>query len=284
MRIHLSPSAFRAMLVCMLTVPAAALATVTSSIQIQTPTAFTNYSSALPDSHVLTVGGGQGTVQFTNTSGCVGLACGVNGPAVGAYLSSGDAVVQDINATVQYTFNVVGDPGLVPILLLGQYAVIDPFELPARSGGTLATSVVQIRGSQSQRLYNFQSLCYNYDPATNEQAPASNCGTGVFQGSFMATAGTSVSVQLSVTVLRLVDNDGLVDDGLPAASAYLDPFFQIDPAFAAAHPGYSLAFDSGVGNAMPGIDTVSPVPEPETLVLLAGGFVALVAKRRRGTA
>jgi hypothetical protein len=278
-RMNVTSSAlFVAALLC----PIAALASVSGGVQIQTPTNIFTYASEAPDAHVFSVGGAEGTVQYRNTPACVGLACGIDGPAVGAYLSAGDPVTRDIFASVQYTFNVVGDPGFIPILVLGQYAVVDPFEFPDRSGGTAATSVVQIRGAQG-RLFNFQSLCYNYDPVNNEQAPAANCGTGVFQGSFMASAGTAVSVQLSATVVRLIDNSQFpYDAGRPAASAYLDPYFEIDPTWAAVHPGYSLTFDSGVGNGMPdGIGATTPVPEPETLALIAGGLVMLTVKRRR---
>ena len=61
------------------------------------------------------------------------------------------------------------------------------------------------------------------------------------------------------------------------ADAIIDPVFTIDPAFAATHPGYSLVFSQGVGNA------AAAVPEPAAWTLMLGGFgvVGSILRRRR---
>ena len=61
------------------------------------------------------------------------------------------------------------------------------------------------------------------------------------------------------------------------ASASADPYFFIDPTFAAEHPGYTLSFSPFAGN-----DAIASVPEPATWALMIGGFgLAGAALRRR---
>ncbi len=52
------------------------------------------------------------------------------------------------------------------------------------------------------------------------------------------------------------------------ASAFADPYFYIDPTFAAEHPGYTLSLSQSVGNDAPN----AGVPEPATWALMIGGF------------
>lgn len=252
--------------------PMAAFAALSANMDVTSGGVTQTYQSTLPAANVLTLGNAQASLQFSSTPGCVGLACAIDGPAMGASLGAGGPF-SGADANAHYSFSIVGAPAAVPILVSGEYAVIDPFEFPDRSGGTVATGLVDIRGSRGA-LFNFQSLCYDYAPENNEQAPAQNCGTGSFQGSFLAAAGSIVLIYMDATVSR-----SFADAGLPAASAYIDPFFEIDPVWAATHPGYSLTFDPGVGDGMPG--AIAPVPEPATIALLAGGLIALAGKRRR---
>jgi hypothetical protein len=60
------------------------------------------------------------------------------------------------------------------------------------------------------------------------------------------------------------------------ASAYIDPYIEIDPTWALANPGYSISVSQGVGNT-------APVPEAETYaMMLAGlGLVGFMARRRK---
>ena len=221
---------------------------------------------------VLDVGGTVATVQFASTPLCVGLACGIDGPAVSATLlaGNGSSAAQSI---ARYSLSVTGGPGPVPVLLSGLYSVFNPPELPDGAGGTIATGTLGITDSLGHTSFSFQSLCYNYTYYLNESAPPRNCGSGSFSGSFMASAGSTFSVVLGAFVGRV-----FTDVAPGPASAYIDPSFQIDPAWAAANGGYSLRFEPGVGNGVPG-DINTPVPEPETVVLMAAGLALLLSRR-----
>lgn len=233
----------------------------------------TNHTDLTAAPFVLDVAGTVATVQFASTPLCVGLACGIDGPAVSANLVAGNSSAK-ASVTARYSFSVLGGPDPVPILLSGLYAVVDPPELPDGFGGTIATAVVGVTNSLGENAYSFQSLCYNYTYYLNESGPPKNCGSGTFSGSFLATAGSTLSVVLSAFAGRVFP-----DVAPDLASAYIDPFFQIDPGWAASHGGYSLLFESGVGNGVPGTIS-SPVPEPETIVLMAVGLAALLQRRR----
>ena len=88
--------------------------------------------------------------------------------------------------------------------------------------------------------------------------------------SFSVAAGSSLTVSMRTLVWRR-----FADLAPALASAEIDPYFQIDPAWAATHPGYSLVFDAGVENA-PAI-----VPEPAAALLMISGVIALAVRRRR---
>ena len=63
--------------------------------------------------------------------------------------------------------------------------------------------------------------------------------------------------------------------GLPSsgtANSFLDAYLQIDPAWAAAHPGYALVMDPSIG--------VSPVPAPGSAGMMIAGLALLVSVRR----
>jgi hypothetical protein len=264
------------LLVVLLMQPLSTLASASAAVSVTIDGITTFGTSLAPDAFAFNAAGGGGAGQFAYTPSCTGLACGVDGPALSTYMASGNPSAH-ARGDLSYTVNVVGAPGPVPILLMGQYSFSDPLEGTGRTGGTALVAAVQVNSDQvTPRLFKFQSLCYDYDPITQEQLPEANCGTGTYSGSFMAGAGSTLTVSMFIDIVRLFP-----DRDLPSANGYFDPYFQIDPVYAAAHPGVSLVFDPGVGNGVPGALTVTPVPEPETLVLMAGGLGALALRRRR---
>ena len=263
----LVPSLFAVGLAGPLLLAAFAAQAARADLTVTSGGATVGHTQSTASAFVLDVGGTVATVQFASTPQCTGLACGIDGPAVSATLlgGNGSALAQ---STARYSFSVVGGPGPVPILLSGLYAVFNPPELPDGAGGTIATGTLGITDNLGQTSFSFQSLCYNYTYFLNESAPPKNCGSGSFSGSFMASAGSTFSVVLGAFVGRVFR-----DVGPGPASAYIDPYFEIDPVWAAAHGGYSLLFEPGVGNGMPG--SITAVPEPETFVLMAAGLALL---------
>jgi hypothetical protein len=64
------------------------------------------------------------------------------------------------------------------------------------------------------------------------------------------------------------------------AKAFVDPYFEIDPAYAAL--GYRLVFSEGINNVMPGSDPQpTPVPVPAAGWLLGAAILGLAGLRRR---
>jgi hypothetical protein len=78
-----------------------------------------------------------------------------------------------------------------------------------------------------------------------------------FSGSFFAATGSTLSVVLGAFAGRVFS-----DAASSAASAYIDPLFQIDPIWAESHSGYSLQFESGVGDGAPARPARCPSRRP----------------------
>lgn len=85
-------------------------------------------------------------------------------------------------------------------------------------------------------------------------------------------ADATYTVSLSATI-------GLDSLFQSSASALVDPFFQIDPAFLSTHPGYSIVVSDGVPNNPP--EGSSTVPEPSTVWPLGFGMLALAGIARK---
>lgn len=66
-----------------------------------------------------------------------------------------------------------------------------------------------------------------------------------------------------------------------SAFAWVDPMFEINPTWAAAHPGASLVLGPGASNSFAPLPAV---PEPASLGLMSLGVVALLWHRRRAKA
>ena len=95
----------------------------------------------------------------------------------------------------------------------------------------------------------------------------SGCGTHYSLAAMSFSANQLYTVSLNVIAHNSF--------GAGSAYAFLDPTFAFDPSFANA-AAYRLEFSPGIGNGVP----ASPVPEPETAMLLLLGLAGVVAKRR----
>jgi MYXO-CTERM domain-containing protein len=97
---------------------------------------------------------------------------------------------------------------------------------------------------------------------------------------FVAGEINGVSMSISTSTQAFVDalRGGA---GLSAASAMLDPYFQLDPADLAR--GFSLSFSEGINNALPGpVDPgPAPVPLPAGSPLLGAALLMLGGLARR---
>jgi len=157
------------------------------------------------------------------------------------------------SATVQYFFQVLGNPGdIVPILIATQ----------------LSTT-----GSHPSLGIGSASLLVHTTAAGDVLAAAcsdGSCGGGsTFSGTLSTRARTG-----DINTLTL--NAGASAGGnlsSQSATAFADPFIFIDPSFPTASL-YSIAVSPGVGNA-------AAVPEPATAALAILGALALIARRRR---
>lgn len=68
-----------------------------------------------------------------------------------------------------------------------------------------------------------------------------------------------------------------ITNSISNASAYIDPFFSIDPAYLELNPNANLSFTPGVGNANP----LAAVPAPAAIWLFASGLPVLFGFKRR---
>lgn len=211
------------------------------------------------------VTGSRATLQISATATCFGLACATPGPAVGAYGRSSTAV----QTILDYQFSVIGPaPAAVPLMISGNYSNINPFV-----AGGVTESFAQALFRQGATSASFTSNCYDFANPQNRELPAAqNCGTGSYALNFTVTSGTSVNTELSAFIQPFGS-----DPNGATISAFMDPYVQIDPTWLSTHVGYSLLFDTGVAN----IATVTPVPEPEIVVMLVLGLGALGARGRR---
>jgi hypothetical protein len=109
--------------------------------------------------------------------------------------------------------------------------------------------------------------------------PGFNPASFTIQAAFMNVPTGSL---IEITMYAVTDAEPATNpDGPQSASAYLDPYFSIDPSTPNADQ-YSILTSPGIGNALP-----SAIPEPATwammLIAFAGlGFAGYPRAARRG--
>lgn len=120
-------------------------------------------------------------------------------------------------------------------------------------------------------------------------ALGASAGSGVISGTFMVPTGSQGQGFGNVEIFakaQAYGHEDFVDPSLVRSSglswAFIDPKFEIDPAYLAINTGAALLIASGVGNE----SALMPVPEPSTYLLMSVGVLGLglVARRRRDQA
>ena len=186
----------------------------------------------------------------------------VNGKASGE--SSGASNSMSAGLTYSYVINGPAIDLLVPMFAT--------FHLGATATGGLPGSEVLANATLFIRGVNGTSI------GRQEIAQSCpGCGPLDFRGtlSFLQLSGHFDRVELSVAASTSAGA------GISAlATAFVDPYIFIDPAWLADHPGYSVAVSAGIGNAAPG---VAAIPEPQTYaMMLAGlGLLGFAVRRRK---
>ena len=221
------------------------------------------------------------------------ISASATGSDTGVYAPNGGTTF--IQASFTFDFSVVGPTsGIgVPLLFGGSTdGLIANTGDPSRWNSAVGT---QLEITSLGGVYNFTTV-----------GPQSGTPADVFSGSvqdmraawgLMASAPVSYSsysssFQFGATVLTglfapcaqvlklaTIIQGGTrgvsTPSGLPSsgtANSFLDAYMQIDPTWAASHPGYTLVMDPSIG--------VSPVPAPGGAAMMFAGLALLVCMRR----
>jgi len=162
---------------------------------------------------------------------------------------SGAASYANASLELDYTIEIVGPSGMVPLVAKA-------------SGDTNSTYA----SSSAVDL----SLLLPGNDVVFEAASLFGQAEGGFQSSFQAsnTYQTAANQPIGVMMLASAGADTNASGNAASASAFVDPYFYIDPSFVNAS-AYSIEISPGIGN-MP-----SGVPEPSTWVMMLFGFAGL---------
>jgi hypothetical protein len=191
-------------------------------------------------------------------------------PVVSASSTGGGIV----NATLTYQFEIVGPSyNSVPTTVSGTTtAYLTNGTDQTRS---IAIASVQITNSALEVLDS--SACIT---EFNDDAPCWGWGiAGSFSQNLSLTSNVVYTALISAYANAADPCEIIGGCYAVSATASADPYIQIDPAFLAANPGYSLVLSPSVGN----IPTSSSTPEPTSFGLVAAGLIGAYgwSKRRQ---
>jgi hypothetical protein len=178
---------------------------------------------------------------------------------------------------------------LVPLRMVGSLSVS-----PSSSGFAGGAD-----GTATWGIGNYTALLEGTSGGSISCGSSNGITTGVCADSFSTLVtlrsftndvrGQALGAFLSVSTVAIAQDfidteQNITYVGISDVRAVADPFFEIDPTWAADHPGYSLEFSSSIVNGDPG-PTSGGVPEPAAWALMIAGFgMAGAALRRRRTA
>lgn len=179
------------------------------------------------------------------------------------------------SAAVQYDFLVQTDgpfSEVVPITVRGRYYLFADNEGSASGYARVAVSNTPgglPPGGSLQRT-NLSFGCGAGSP---------DCGVmHDFEFNLLiASFGTASPGEIGRFSILATARIGALSKYASSASAWVDPVFEIDPTWAAAHPGASFILGPGATNAL----AAPPVPEPRSVALMSLGLVTLLWRRRR---
>jgi len=212
-------------------------------------------------------------------------------PSVFVQVRSRDWVGGGLGAELKYEFDVVGPSNaFVPIAYLAHFN-LRPMSFLHGATGQFVLTAYSVGFGNSQSVY--ADLKCDQSCRTTAQPSGTGSATSTVSvnvgGSTYSTLGGTASYGTISGVLMAPTNSvglgfGLVSLRVSAGGswsdgtgwAFLDPRFEVDPAYLAVNPGASIQIMAGVGNE----SGVMPVPEPGAALLMLVGLAGLAFAAR----
>ena len=185
-------------------------------------------------------------------------------------------------AGLTYVFAVLGPLATVPVRIVANLSAkitVPLIDLNATS----ANAYLRIVEVDSGKPVLFSRINASNRGSTEEFRPK----TDSYDRYYNLVGGSSYRVEMNAVTTADKQLTTFFDTGKAVAEAFVDPYFEIDPAYAAR--GYSLAFSDGIRNSLtdpedpgdPGTPPVSSVPLPASAALLATALAAMLRPFRR---